>query len=127
LPAHHPRRRHRLGHRGASRDARSRNSVSRAGTAKVAALLLSILATLGPSQVAEAAEPESKEDAAKSQGPEVNPYECYGGYQAATENRTIGEIRHELSQRLVWLNDQMPPTIRAVKLCIVAKLKARVG
>ena len=77
--------------------------MSRAGTAKVAALLLTILATFGSGQVARAAEPDSKEDAPKPAGPEVNPFECYGGYQAATENRTIAEMRHEMTQRLAWL------------------------
>jgi len=102
--------------------------VTRTRPAKLAALLLTILATLGRSQVAWADEPESKEDVAKTPGPEVNPYECYGGYQAATENRTIAEIRHEMTQRLAWLNEPgLPQTVRAVKLCVIAKLKARIG
>jgi hypothetical protein len=102
--------------------------VRRSSQGKAIAFVLTILATLAADQVARAADPDAKQEAPKTQGPEVNPYECYGGYQAATENRTIGEMRHELAQRMAWLNtEQMPPTIRAVKLCIIAKLKARVG
>jgi hypothetical protein len=63
-----------------------------------------------------------------SPGPELNPFECYGRYQYATENRTIAEMRHELKQRLEWLEeDGQPDTVRAIKLCVIAKLKARLG
>ncbi len=63
-----------------------------------------------------------------SPGPELNPFECYGRYQYATENRTIAEMRHELKQRLEWLDEAgQPDTVYAIKLCVIAKLKARVG
>jgi len=63
-----------------------------------------------------------------SPGPELNPFECYGRYQYATENRTIAEMRHELDQRLAWLEEAgQPKTVLAIKLCVIAKLKARVG
>jgi hypothetical protein len=63
-----------------------------------------------------------------SPGPELNPYECYGRYQYATENRTIAEMRHELNQRLGWLDEPgQPNTVLAIKLCVIGKLKARVG
>jgi hypothetical protein len=63
-----------------------------------------------------------------SPGPELNPFECYGRYQYATENRTIAEMRHELAERLDWLDEAgQPGTVLAIKLCVIAKLKARVG
>jgi hypothetical protein len=63
-----------------------------------------------------------------SPGPELNPFECYGRYQYATENRTIEEMRHELNQRLEWLDEAgQPDTVYAIKLCVIAKLKARIG
>jgi hypothetical protein len=63
-----------------------------------------------------------------SPGPELNPFECYGRYQYATENRTIKEMRHELDQRLSWLDEPgQPDTVLAIKLCVIGKLKARVG
>ena len=63
-----------------------------------------------------------------SPGPEINPYECYGRYQYATQNRTIEGMRRELKQRLEWLDEQgQPDTVLAIKLCVIAKLKARVG
>jgi hypothetical protein len=60
--------------------------------------------------------------------PEINPFECYGRYQYAAENRTIPEMRHELAQRLDWLDEpgQSDATL-AIKLCVIAKLKTRVG
>jgi hypothetical protein len=68
------------------------------------------------------------EPAPASPGPEMNPFECYGRYQYATENRTIEEMRHELKQRLSWLNEAgQADTVYAIKLCVIAKLKARVG
>jgi hypothetical protein len=68
------------------------------------------------------------EPAPPSPGPELNPFECYGRYQYATENRTIAEMRHELNQRLGWLEEAgQPDTVLAIKLCVIAKLKARVG
>jgi hypothetical protein len=63
-----------------------------------------------------------------SPGPELNPFECYGRYQYATENRTIPEMRHELKQRLEWLDEPgQADTTLAIKYCVIAKLKARVG
>ncbi len=63
-----------------------------------------------------------------SPGPELNPFECYGRYQYATENRTIAEMRHELNQRLEWLDEAgQADTTYAIKLCVIGKLKARIG
>jgi len=61
-------------------------------------------------------------------GPEINPYECYGRYQYATENRTVAQMHHELDQRMATLEEaNQPRTVRAIKLCVIAKLKARLG
>jgi hypothetical protein len=72
---------------------------------------------------------EDKSESATPQGwPEINPFECYGRYQYATENRTIKEMRHELAQRLDWLDEAgQADAVLAIKLCVIAKLKARVG
>jgi hypothetical protein len=95
----------------------------------VAALSVAAFVALGlSSSRARAADDESVDAAPPSPGPEVNPFECYGRYQYATENRTIAEMRHELKQRLDWLEEKgQPNSIRAIKLCVIAKLKARVG
>jgi hypothetical protein len=77
---------------------------------------------------ARAAADDDVAPAPPSPGPELNPFECYGRYQYATENRTIPEMQHELKQRLDWLEEAgQPDTVRAIKLCVIAKLKARVG
>jgi hypothetical protein len=71
---------------------------------------------------------ESSEGSPPSGWPEINPFECYGRYQYATENRTIAEMRHELAQRLEWLDEAgQSDAAFAIKLCVIAKLKARVG
>lgn len=90
-------------------------------------------ALLAPSLPAYAADKVDAADdddgpAPPSPGPELNPFECYGRYQYATENRTIPEMRHELKQRLGWLIEAgQPDTVLAIKLCVIAKLKARLG
>jgi hypothetical protein len=97
-----------------------------------AALALSTLATFLflalAAAPARAAADDDVPPAPPSPGPELNPFECYGRYQYATENRTIAEMRHELKQRLEWLDEAgQPDTVYAIKLCVIAKLKARVG
>jgi hypothetical protein len=98
----------------------------------LAAALLAI--PLSGSVAAAAKDKDDKDEddgvkpAAPSPGPELNPFECYGRYQYATENRTIKEMRHELKQRLNWLEEPgQPDTVYAIKLCVIGKLKARVG
>jgi hypothetical protein len=94
-------------------------------TPLVGATLLAL--TLGISLSARASDNDVP-PAPPSPGPELNPFECYGRYQYATENRTIEEMRHELKQRLQWLDEPgQPDTVLAIKLCVIAKLKARVG
>jgi hypothetical protein len=61
-------------------------------------------------------------------GPEINPYECLGRYEAATGNRSMAQVREELEKRLHPLFDKDEPhSVRAMKLCVVAKLEARLG
>lgn len=97
-------------------------SASRTGLA-LAALVFS----LGLSLSARASD-DDVPPAPPSPGPELNPFECYGRYQYATENRTVAEMEHELKQRLEWLEEKgQPDTVYAIKLCVIAKLKARLG
>src|SRR6266542_1748144 len=61
-------------------------------------------------------------------GPEINPYECLGRYEAATAHRSMAQVRDELSKRVdPPFEPDEPRTVRAMKLCGVALLKARVG
>ena len=90
-----------------------------------AALLAPALSARGATK---AADDDDDAPAPASPGPELNPFECYGRYQYATENRTIPEMRHELKQRMSWLIEAgQPDTVLAIKLCVIAKLKARLG
>jgi hypothetical protein len=76
-----------------------------------------------PAFAAEAVAP-----APPSPGPEINPFECYGRYQAAAENRTMAEMGHELKLRLDWLHEAgQSDTEHAIRLCVIGKLKARLG
>jgi hypothetical protein len=89
-------------------------------------MLAAVLFTLGLSLSARAS--DDVPPAPPSPGPELNPFECYGRYQYATENRTIPEMEHELKQRLEWLDEPgQPDTVLAIKLCVIGKLKARLG
>jgi hypothetical protein len=90
-------------------------------------ILSAVLLSLGLSLSARASDADLP-PAPPSPGPELNPFECYGRYQYATENRTIAEMRHELQQRLAWLDEAgQPDTVYAIKLCVIGKLKARLG
>jgi len=61
-------------------------------------------------------------------GPDINPFECLGRYEAATGNRSMSQVREELEKRLHPLYDKDEPhSVRAMKLCVVAKLEARLG
>jgi hypothetical protein len=61
-------------------------------------------------------------------GPELNPFECLGRYESATRARSISEMRAELSKRLDPIYESgEPPTVRAMKFCVVALLKSRLG
>jgi len=61
-------------------------------------------------------------------GPEMNPYECLGRYEAATGNRSMAQVRVELEKRLHPLFEpDEPHTVRAMKLCVVAMLESRLG
>jgi roadblock/LC7 domain-containing protein len=85
---------------------------------KLCCVLLGIGLALASARSALAADP----------GPEVNPYECLGRYEAATGNRSMRQVRAELDKRLNPLFEgPEPPTVRAMKACVVAMLKSRLG
>ncbi|MCU1348936.1 MAG: hypothetical protein JWO56_1966, partial [Acidobacteria bacterium] len=111
-----------MGHRARSRHPVITPRMRSTSAALVVAVIASLL-TL-PARASD----DDVKPAPPSPGPETNPFECYGRYQYATENRTIAEMRHELKQRLEWLDEAgQPDTTYAIKLCVIAKLKARVG
>ncbi len=64
----------------------------------------------------------------EDRGPEINPYECLGRYEAATGNRSMAQVRAELDKRLhpLFEGDE-PHTVKAMKLCVVAMLESRLG
>jgi hypothetical protein len=66
--------------------------------------------------------------AAPVDGPEINPFACQGQAEAVESDRTIGQMRFELEKKLdpVFAPTD-PPTVRAIKLCVIAMLKTRVG
>jgi hypothetical protein len=65
---------------------------------------------------------------AADRGPEINPYECLGRYEAATGNRNMSQVRAELDKRLNPLFEgPEPQTVKAMKACVVAMLKSRLG
>jgi hypothetical protein len=65
---------------------------------------------------------------AAERGPEINPYECLGRYEAATGNRNMTQVRTELEKRLNPLFEgPEPQTVKAMKACVVAMLKSRLG
>jgi hypothetical protein len=65
---------------------------------------------------------------AGDRGPEINPYECLGRYEAATGNRNMSQVRAELDKRLNPLFEgPEPETVKAMKACVVAMLKSRLG
>jgi hypothetical protein len=65
---------------------------------------------------------------AQDRGPELNPFECYGRAQNAMGSRTISQMEQELARLMSPLfKDGDPASRRAVKACVVGRLKARVG
>ena len=70
----------------------------------------------------------SAEDKPEDRGPEINPYECLGRYEAATGNRSMPQVRAELEKRLNPLFEPGEPhTVKAMKACVVAMLESRLG
>src|SRR5215471_13323654 len=63
-----------------------------------------------------------------SSGPEINPFACQGQAEALEADRTVSQMREELVKKLdpIYLSGD-PPTVRAIKQCVVAELKKRVG
>ncbi len=88
---------------------------------KLSFVVRGICLALAISGVASAAGPEDR-------GPEINPYECLGRYEAATGNRSMTQVRAELEKRLhpLFEGDE-PHTVKAMKLCVVAMLESRLG
>lgn len=78
-----------------------------------------VLCTLGLTSVSHAA---------PVAGPEINPFACQGDADAAQDDRSISQVKMELEKKLDPLFEASDePTVRAKKLCVVARLKARTG
>jgi hypothetical protein len=61
-------------------------------------------------------------------GPAINPFRCRGEAEAITRDLRTSEIHTEIERRLAKpYEDLDPPTIVALKLCVIAELKRRVG
>jgi len=61
-------------------------------------------------------------------GPEINPFSCQGDAAAAEDDRSIAQIELELAKKLdPPFEPSDAPSVRAEKLCVIARLKARVG
>lgn len=61
-------------------------------------------------------------------GPPINPFECYGRWESATGSRTASQMELELQRKRDLLEEPGEPgTVKAMKLCVVAKLKERLG
>ena len=88
---------------------------------KLSSVVRGICFALTITGAASAAAPEDR-------GPEINPYECLGRYEAATGNRSMTQVRAELEKRLhpLFEGDE-PHTVKAMKLCVVAMLESRLG
>src|SRR5262245_49172052 len=81
-----------------------------------------LLAALGVIGIAASAH------AAPVAGPEINPYACQGQAEVAQADRSIAQIRDELEKKLnPPVEPYDPPTVRALKYCVIAELKKRVG
>jgi hypothetical protein len=62
------------------------------------------------------------------EGPEINPFACQGQAESLENDRSIAEMRWELGKRLDPLfQPSDPPTVRAIKLCVIGEMKKRVG
>lgn len=71
---------------------------------------------------------EAQGEAVTAGGPRLSPFECYGRYESATGNRTMSQIRVELEKKLDQLAEEgEPATVRAMKSCVIARLKQRLG
>ncbi|HVJ21888.1 MAG TPA: hypothetical protein VM686_41070 [Polyangiaceae bacterium] len=62
------------------------------------------------------------------EGAEINPYGCLGRYETATKDRTTSQMETEVERKLDPLfQPEDPRSIRAMKACVVAMLKSRLG
>lgn len=66
--------------------------------------------------------------AEEDRGPQINPFECYGRWENATGSHTISQMNYELDK---LMNPEFKPgdplTRRAIKLCVIGRVKSRVG
>lgn len=66
--------------------------------------------------------------AEEASGPAQNPFRCQGTAEMLGADRTIAQVREELVKAVTPpYSQEDPPTVRAIKLCVVAELKRRVG
>jgi hypothetical protein len=62
------------------------------------------------------------------EGPEINPFECYGRWENATGSRTVGQMRAELDKLMrPMFKPTDPQTRKAIKACVIGRVKSRVG
>ncbi len=67
-------------------------------------------------------------EAAPVDGPEINPFACQGQAEVAQSDRSVAQIRAELRKKEnPALDGWEPATVRALKYCVIAELKKRVG
>ncbi len=65
---------------------------------------------------------------ARAEGPEINPFGCLGRYETATGDRSLAQMKLELERKQQPLFEKEDPhSIRALKACVVAMLKSRLG
>lgn len=74
------------------------------------------------------AKSDTVEASADSGGPQLNPFECYGRWESATGGRRTAQMRIELQKKQDALAEPgEPASVRAMKYCVVAMLKQRLG
>jgi hypothetical protein len=61
-------------------------------------------------------------------GPEINPFVCQGRSEVAQADRSVSQIGDELDKKMnPILEGWEPATERAIKYCVIAELKKRIG
>src|SRR5262245_22977915 len=65
---------------------------------------------------------------ADGEGQEIKPFECYGRWENATGSRTVGQMRAELDKLMrPMFKPTDPVTRKAIKACVIGRVKSRVG
>jgi hypothetical protein len=95
--------------------------------AKLLAAASLLLLQTSPAEAKDSVDFEEKTAEEEAYGPRINPFECYGRYESASGNRTVKQIGIELKKKFDQLNDNDPRTVKAMKACVIARLKARLG